>query len=142
MRSLSKVEILESVERRLHCASAATCLEMKRGLGALATIATTAPLIGLFGTVLGLLDAFKGCIGEKWFCQMMVIDAVTEALVATALGLLVAIPAAWFYNYLTNRLEIFNIEMQLASSELLNYLNIYDQSRLKRREIPEQSPLT
>lgn len=124
-RPLSRREVLDSVARRLDCASGVTCLEMKRGLVNLGTIASTAPLIGLFGTVIGILDAFKGCIGEKWFCIMMVIEGVTEALVTAALGLLVAIPAAWFYNYLTDRLEVFSVEMSLASSELLTYLTAY-----------------
>jgi len=99
-------------------------LEMKRGLTHLATIAATAPLIGLFGTVVGLLGAFRGCIGQKWFCMMMILENIREALVTTLAGLLVAVPAAWFYNYLTDRLEIFNVEMRIASSEVLNYLAV------------------
>lgn len=114
----------------MRSATAATRLEMKRRLANLATVATTAPLIGLFGTVIGILDAFKGCIGQKWFCAQMIIQGNCEALVTAALGLLVAIPAAWFYNYLSGRLEIFNIEMQLASSELLTYLTIRQRTRL------------
>lgn len=123
-RPLSKTEVLASVERRLRCEADAAFLHMKRGLGNLVTIASTAPLIGLFGTVIGIFDAFKGCIGQKWFCMMMVIEGVSEALVTAALGLLVAIPAAWFYNYLIDRLELFNVEMSLASSELLSYLTV------------------
>ena len=122
--TLSHAEILESLERSLQCASRTTRLEMERGLANLATVATTAPLIGLFGTVVGILDSTRGCIGQKWFCTQMIIQGNCEALVMAALGLLVAIPAAWFYNYLSNRLELFNIEMQLASSELLNYLTL------------------
>ena len=61
---------------------------------------------------------------------MIVIEGVCEALVTSALGLLVAVPAAWFYNYLSGRLEIFNIEMQLASSELLTCLTIHQRTRL------------
>lgn len=98
---------------------------MKRGLANLASIVTTAPLLGLFGTVIGILDSFKGCIGQRWFCVQVIIQGNREALVTSALGLLVAIPASWFYNYLTERIELFNIEMQLASSELLNYLAIH-----------------
>lgn len=55
---------------------------------------------------------------------MMILEAMCEALVSTIAGLLVAIPAAWFHNYLTDRLELFNVEMQLASLELLNYLSV------------------
>jgi biopolymer transport protein ExbB/TolQ len=65
---------------------------MKRSLSGLASIASTAPLVGLFGTVIGILDAFKDCIGQKWFCTMMVLEGICEALVTTARGLLVAVP--------------------------------------------------
>ena len=108
----------------MQLASAATCVKMKRGLPNLASIVTTAPLIGLFGTVIGILDSTGGYIGPKWFLVQVIIEGNCEALVTAALGLLVAISAGWFYNYLSDRLEIFNIEMQLASSELLTYLAI------------------
>ena len=120
--ALSKVEILESADRRMQLACAETCLEMKRGLAGLASVATTAPLIGLLGTLIGVSNVFRGCGSQKWACFTAITDQLCEALITTALGLLVAVPAAWFYNYLSDGLEIFNIEMQLASSELLNYL--------------------
>lgn len=113
----------------MQLASAATRLKMKRGLATLASVVTTAPLIGLLGTIVGILDSTKGCIGQKWFCMQMIIQGLCEALVTAALGLLVAIPASWFYNCFSDRLEIFNIEMHLASSELLNYLAIHQQRR-------------
>ena len=115
---LSRVEVIEIAERALRRSSAGVRLEMKRGLSGRATIASTAPLIGI-------LDVFKGCIGQKWFCAMMVIDGVCEALVTTALGLLVAVPAVWFYNYLSNMQELFDIEMKIASLELVNYLVLH-----------------
>ncbi len=102
-------------------------------LSGLAPIASAAPLVGLFGTVIGLLDAFKGCIGSKWFCTMMVIEGICEALLTTALGRLVAVPAVWFYNYLSNKKEAFEIEMDVASLELLNFaahLGRQEKSRL------------
>ena len=101
---------------------------MKRHLANLASVVTTAPLIGLIGTIIGILDSTSGCIGQKWFCAQMIIQGNCEALVTAAFGLLVAIPAAWFYNYLSCCLELFNVEMQLASSELLNYLAIRQRS--------------
>lgn len=102
---------------------------MKRGLSGLASIASTAPLLGLFGTLIGILDAFKGCIGQKWFCTMVVLEGVCEALVSTALGLLIAVPAVWFYNYLSGKMEIFEIEMELASLELASYVALYPEGR-------------
>jgi biopolymer transport protein ExbB/biopolymer transport protein TolQ len=119
---LSRAELLDLAQRSLRCSSAQVRLDMKRGLNGLASIASTAPLVGLFGTVIGVLDSFKGCIGQKWFCEMMVLEGITEALVSTALGLLVAVPAVWFYNHLSNKLEAFDIEMKLASLELTTYL--------------------
>lgn len=107
---------------------------MKRGLANLATVATTAPLIGLLGTVVGILDSTSGCTGQKWFCAQMIIRGNCEALVTAGLGLLVAIPSTWFHNYLTDRLEIFNIEMHLGSSELLNYLATHNKGQFTLRE--------
>jgi biopolymer transport protein ExbB len=121
---LSRPEAVEIATRALRRSSAEVHLEMKRHLSGLATVAATAPLIGLFGTVIGILDAFKGCIGEKWFCEMMILEGLCEALTTTALGLLVAIPAAWHYNFLSARLEIFDIEMRCASLELTTYLHL------------------
>jgi biopolymer transport protein ExbB len=105
----------------LRRSSAEVHLEMKRGLRGLATIASTAPFVGLFGTVLGILNAFKGCSGPLWYCLVAVIGGICEALVSTALGLLVAISAGWFYNYLSDKMEAFDIEMKVASLELVNY---------------------
>jgi biopolymer transport protein ExbB/TolQ len=105
--------------------SAEVSLEMKRRLSGLATVASTAPFVGMIGTVIGILDAFRGCIGSRWFCTAAVIAGICEALATTVLGLLVAIPAVWFYNYLSNTMELFEIEMKNASLELLNYLAIH-----------------
>ena len=100
-------------------------LEMKRGLSGLATIACTAPLVGMFGTVIGIFDAFKGCGASRWVCLAATIEGICEALVTTALGLLVAVPATWCYNYLSSRMELFEVEMDLASLELVSYLVLH-----------------
>jgi biopolymer transport protein ExbB len=126
--ALSKAEVIGLTKRRLDRSSAEVCLEMKRGLSGLATVASTAPFVGLIGTVIGILDAFRGCIGSRWFCTVAVIDGVCEALVTTVLALLVAIPAVWFYNYLSNTMELFDIEMKNASLELINYLAIHSRA--------------
>jgi len=98
---------------------------MKRGLANLASVVTTAPLIGLFGAIIGILDSTRACIGQEWFCTQVVIEGNCEGLILAALGMLVAIAASWFYNYFSDRVELFSVEMQLASSELLNYLAIH-----------------
>ena len=101
---------------------------MKRGLGGLATIGSTAPFVGLFGTVMGILNAFKGISQEKATGLAAVAGGIAEALVTTAFGLLVAIPAAMMFNYLTGRVEAFDVEMDNSSSELIDYF-------LKRRSM-------
>jgi biopolymer transport protein ExbB/biopolymer transport protein TolQ len=95
--------------------------EMKRGLSALATIGSTAPFVGLFGTVVGILNAFKGIANSKATGLSAVAGGIAEALVTTAFGLLVAVPAVWAYNYFTNKVEAFDVEMDNSSMELINY---------------------
>jgi biopolymer transport protein ExbB/biopolymer transport protein TolQ len=100
----------------------------KRGLGGLATIGSTAPFVGLIGTVVGILNAFKGISQEKATGLAAVAGGIAEALVTTAMGLLVAIPAVMMFNYLTGRVEAFDVEMDNSSSELVDYF-------LKRRSL-------
>ena len=94
---------------------------MKRGLGGLATIGSTAPFVGLFGTVMGILNAFKGISEQKATGLGAVAGGIAEALVTTAVGLFVAIPAVMMFNYLTGRVEAFDVEMDNSSSELIDY---------------------
>src|SRR6266853_424698 len=94
---------------------------MKRGLSALANIGSTAPFVGLFGTVVGILNAFKGIAANKATGLSAVAGGISEALVTTAFGLLVAVPAVWAYNYFTNKVEAFDVEMDNSSMELINY---------------------
>jgi biopolymer transport protein ExbB/biopolymer transport protein TolQ len=94
---------------------------MKRGLSGLATIGSTAPFVGLFGTVVGIINAFKGISSQKATGLSAVAGGISEALVTTALGLFVAIPAVMMFNYFTNRVEAFDVEMGNSSSELIDY---------------------
>lgn len=87
----------------------------------LATVGSTAPFVGLLGTVVGVINAFTGIAATGSGGIGAVSAGIAEALVETALGLVVAIPAVWFYNYLTSRLEYFNVEMDNSSSELVDY---------------------
>ena len=100
-----------------------TLSEMKKGLGALATIGSTAPFIGLLGTVIGIIHAFQG-IAESGSGGLGVVSGgIAEALVATALGIQVAIPAVMAFNYFTGSLERFQLEMNTTSEELVDFLN-------------------
>ena len=93
----------------------------RRGLGILATVGSTAPFVGLLGTTMGVVNAFTGMATAGSGGLGAISAGISEALVGTAIGLLVAIPAVWFYNYLTGRLEFFNVEMDNSSSELVDY---------------------
>jgi biopolymer transport protein ExbB/biopolymer transport protein TolQ len=97
-------------------------IDLKRGLGLLATIGSTAPFIGLFGTVVGIINAFQGIAATGSGGMAAVSGGIAEALVATALGIFVAIPAVVAFNQFTGRLERFQVEMSRASTELINFL--------------------
>jgi biopolymer transport protein ExbB/biopolymer transport protein TolQ len=112
---------IDASRRALERAEAIVHAELKRGIGSLATIGSTAPFVGLFGTVVGIINAFKGISTEKSTGLGAVAGGISEALVTTAVGLFVAIPAVWMYNYFTNRIEAFDVEMGNSSSELIDY---------------------
>lgn len=114
-------EAVEASRRALDRAGAIVHAELKRGVSAQATIGSTAPFVGLFGTVIGIINAFKGISTEKSTGLGAVAGGISEALVATAIGLFVAIPAVWMFNYFTERLEAFDVEMDNSSSELIDY---------------------
>lgn len=95
---------------------------LESGIPGLATIATTAPFVGLLGTVIGIIEAFRAIAVEQAGGMGVVSASISEALVATALGLFVAIPAAWMFNHFAGKLKLFQVEMANASSELLDYL--------------------
>jgi len=114
-------EEIEASQRALERAEAIVHAELKRGVSGLATIGSTAPFVGLFGTVVGIINAFKGISTEKSTGLGAVAGGISEALVTTAIGLFVAIPAVWMFNYFTNKIEAFDVEMGNSSSELIDY---------------------
>lgn len=114
-------EAIEASKRALERAEAIVHAELKRGVSTLATIGSTAPFVGLFGTVVGIINAFKGISTEKSTGLGAVAGGISEALVATAIGLFVAIPAVWMFNAFTTRIESFDVEMGNSSSELIDY---------------------
>ncbi len=119
-------EQIEASRRALERAEAIVHAELKRGLSGLATIGATAPFVGLLGTVVGIINAFQGISTAKATGLGAVAGGISEALVTTAIGLFVAIPAVMMFNYLTGRVEAFDVEMDNSSSELIDYF-------LKRR---------
>ncbi|UCF39393.1 MAG: MotA/TolQ/ExbB proton channel family protein [Acidobacteriota bacterium] len=119
-------ETIESSRRAIQRAQAIGIEDFKRGLGGLATIGATAPFVGLFGTTVGVINAFAGMSAGEDTGLAAVAGGISEALVATAIGLFVAVPAVWMYNYFTGKIESFIVEMDNSSSELVDYF-------LKRR---------
>ena len=112
---------VDASKRALERAQAITHAELNRGLSGLATIGSTAPFVGLFGTVVGIINAFQGISQEKSTGLGAVAGGISEALVATAIGLFVALPAVWMFNYYNSKVEGFDVEMENSSSELIDY---------------------
>jgi len=114
-------EEIEASKRALDRSEAIVHAELKRGISSLATIGSTAPFVGLFGTVVGIINAFKGIATEKSAGLGAVAAGISEALVTTAVGLFVAVPAVWMFNFFSSKLESFDVEMGNSSSELIDY---------------------
>ena len=118
---MTKEDTVDTVRRAIQRASALTGSDLKKMVSSLATIGATAPFVGLLGTVVGVINAFQGIASTNSGGIGAVSAGIAEALVETALGLLVAIPAVWFYNYLTSKIEYFNVEMDNSSSEMVDF---------------------
>src|SRR6202521_2716950 len=122
-------EEIEASKRALERAEAIVHAELKRGVSGLATIGSTAPFVGLFGTVVGIINAFSSISTSKSTGLGSVAGGISEALVTTAIGLFVAVPAVWMYNYFTGRVDSFDVEMGNSSSELVDYFLKRTQAR-------------
>jgi len=112
---------IEASKRALQRAIAIKSAEFRRGLSGLATIGSTAPFVGLFGTVFGIIAAFTGMKSAESAGIGAVAGGIAEALLTTALSLAVAVPAVWMFNYFTGKVDGFVIEMDNSASELLDY---------------------
>jgi biopolymer transport protein ExbB/TolQ len=120
--NLSREDLLDTVRRSIQRATALTSNDLKKGVSGLATIGATAPFVGLLGTVVGVINAFVGIASSGSGGIGAVSAGIAEALVTTAFGLLVAIPAVWAYNYFTTKIENLTVEMTYGSKELIDYL--------------------
>lgn len=114
-------EEIDASKRALERSEAIVHAELKRGVSSLATIGSTAPFVGLFGTVVGIINAFRSMAAEKSPGIGAIAGGISEALVTTAIGLFVAVPAVWMYNYFTGKIDAFDVEMGNSSSELIDY---------------------
>ena len=111
---------IEAARQGMDRTAMITIAEMKENLGVLATIGATAPFVGLFGTVVGIINAFSK-MATSGGGIASVSAGISEALVTTAFGLFVAIPAVWAYNYFQNRIDRFTVEMSNSGSEMAIY---------------------
>jgi biopolymer transport protein ExbB/biopolymer transport protein TolQ len=113
---------VDSAKRAIQRATAVNMSDLKRGMGVLATIGATAPFVGLFGTTFGIINAFSGMALTGSGGIAAISAGIAEALITTAYGLFVAVPAVWAFNYFNGRVEGFNVEMDNTASELLDFL--------------------
>ena len=113
---------IESLERALSRARTMAITEMENKVPFLATTASAAPFIGLFGTVWGIMNSFRN-IGAKGAANLATVaPGIAEALVATAIGLVAAIPAVMGYNYLSRRIRVISAEMETFTNDFLNII--------------------
>ncbi len=114
---------INSAERAVERQMLIVLSEFKRGIGVLATVGSTAPFVGLLGTTMGIVASFTAMSSAGAAGGLAgIAGGIAEALIATAFGLLVAIPAVWFYNYFTTKIEYLTVEMTYTSKELIDYL--------------------
>ncbi len=131
------VASLELVTSAVRDSMSETLIQLKRGLGFLATIGSTAPFIGLFGTVIGIINAFRSIAATGSGGMSVVSGGIAEALVSTALGIFVAIPAVVAFNTFTGKIETFHVEMNRASSQLVNRLFKIPELKGAELQLPE-----
>ena len=116
---------IDNVERAMNRACGSETTKLETALGFLATTGSASPFIGLFGTVWGIMETFKG-IGARGSATLAVVaPGISEALISTAAGLAAAIPAVIFYNYYLSRIKNMTSEMDNFASELLNIVERY-----------------
>jgi biopolymer transport protein ExbB/biopolymer transport protein TolQ len=114
-------EQVEAAKRAVERATIKGILEFKRGINALATIGSTGPFVGLFGTVFGIITAFQGIAISGSGGLGSTAQGIAEALITTGAGIGVAVIAVWFFNFLLNKIDVFTGEMANASSELIDH---------------------
>ena len=113
---------IDNIARALRRATTSEITRLEKYTTFLATTGSTAPFIGLFGTVWGIMTAFKG-IGETGSASLAVVaPGIAEALIATAIGLVAAIPAVMGYNYLSRRIRVISAEMETFTNDFLNII--------------------
>ena len=129
-RNLSATEV-GAVQRTIELNKLEQLARFRRGMGVMATVGSTAPFVGLLGTTMGVVNAFTGMATAGSGGLAAISAGIAEALITTALGLLVAIPAVWLYNYFTNKVEMVSMEIDYGTKEFMNFL-LAIESRMAR----------
>jgi len=125
MPLLPDAEVVKATQRALKRTAALVHGEMQRGLTLLASVASSSPLVGALGTTLGISDSFGGCSGARSTCMAYYFAGLADALLLTALSLLLGVLTTWCYKYLNSELEAFDIEVENESAKLVNYLVVH-----------------
>ncbi len=115
-------DLVDAVNRQMERAKERETANLKRGLGWLATTGSTAPFVGLLGTVVGIINSFQGLSDDGGGGLSSVAGGISEALVATAVGLLVAIPAVMLFNAFNGKVEAYQIDMNDVASEFIDFV--------------------
>lgn len=113
---------INSAERAIEREMLMTVVELKRGTGVLATVGATAPFVGLVGTTMGIVNSFTAMSSSGSGGISSIAAGVAEALITTAIGIGVAIPAVWSYNYFQTKIDNLTAEMTYTSKEMVDYL--------------------
>jgi biopolymer transport protein ExbB len=116
------VSDINSAERAVERNMLMELTNLRRGLAVLATVGATVPFVGLLGTTIGIVNSFTGMAVSGSGGLGAISAGISEALIATAFGLMVAIPAVWAYNYFTTKIDNLAAEMTYVSKELIDYL--------------------
>lgn len=119
-RDAGDFDLVDAVHRQMERTKERETANLKRGLTSLATLGSTAPFVGLLGTVVGIINAFQGLSADAGGGLASVAGGISEALVATAVGLVVAIPAVMAFNFFNGRVEGFVIDMNDVASEVID----------------------
>lgn len=130
---------IASAERAVEREQILLANELKAGMGMLATVGATAPFVGLLGTTMGIVNAFTGMATSGGGLEA-ISAGIAEALITTAIGLIVAIPAVWLYNYFSTRLETLFSELAYAGRELVNWMMVRE-ARYAAGESTERLPV-
>ena len=116
------VSDINSAERAVERNMLVEIVALKRGLAVLATVGSTSPFVGLLGTVFGIINAFAAMGSAASTGLAAITVGIAEALIATGFGLMVAIPAVWFFNYFQTKIDNLTAEMTYVSKEMIDYL--------------------